>query len=260
MAKKFFSGPNLRKIERNIDIEILVRKYENVVGRSRGMQIEIVKVRMNGDELIDHLIHCATLAMSHDSLEMSGVNTSPASALHLMTDFTAVLDHNIQDKLNTAIPCRSNQCILLATHSPRAVMAENEIAKRVQENHVWHFWSGQGGVLEANVYYHSRCTKHILAEYNEIDFERVNIFTDGCAEQYKIRRNAYLLADLAIELNITFTHNYALTALFKTMMDGLGHVTKSLHRKLERSEEEGTRCPTTYDLFKLFTSKYPKSC
>lgn len=53
------------------------------------------------------------------------------------------------------------------------------------------------------------------------------------------------------------THNYAPTASFKTMVDGQGNVTKSYHRKLERSEEEGTRCPTSWDLFKLFTSKYP---
>lgn len=56
---------------------------------------------------------------------------------------------------------------------------------------------------------------------------------------------------------LTVTHNYAPTATSKTMVDGQGFVTKSLYRKLERSEEEGTRCPTTYDLFKLFTSRYP---
>ena len=142
-VKKFFLEPNLCKIERNVDIEILVRKYENVLGRSHGMQMEIVEVRMNGDVLIDHLIHCATLAMPHDwnvtwnaQARTVCVNTSPASALHLITDLSAVLDHDVQDKLNTAIPCRSNQCIFLATHSPRTVMIENGIAKRVQENHV----------------------------------------------------------------------------------------------------------------------------
>jgi hypothetical protein len=41
------------------------------------------------------------------------------------------------------------------------------------------------------------------------------------------------------------------------MVDGQGNVTKAFYRKLERDEEEGTRCPTSYDLFKLFTSKYP---
>ena len=60
-----------------------------------------------------------------------------------------------------------------------------------------------------------------------------------------------------MEHNITVTHNYAPTAFFKTMVDGQGDLVKSTYRTLERNEVEGTRCPTTYDLFNLFTSKYP---
>ena len=262
-VKKFFSDDSLCAAERNSDVQVLVRKYENVLGRSRGMQLEIVETKMNGDELIEHLINCAVLAMPHEwnvtwnaQARTVCVNTSLPGALHLMTDFSAVLDHDVQDKLNTAIPCRSNQCIFLATHSPRLVRLENEVEKRIQENEVWHFWSGQGGVLEANSYYHSVCTRHILKEYRTLELNRVNIFTDGCAEQYKSRRNAYFVAALAEENNITVTHNFAPTASFKTMVDGQGNVTKALYRRLERSEEEGTRCPTSYDLFKLFTSKY----
>ena len=86
---------------------------------------------------------------------------------------------------------------------------------------------------------------------------RINIFTDGCAEQYKSRRNAYFVAALAEDFNVVVTHNYAPTASFKTMVDGQGNVRKAFYRKLERDEVEGTRCPTSYDLFKLFTSKYP---
>lgn len=41
------------------------------------------------------------------------------------------------------------------------------------------------------------------------------------------------------------------------MVDGQGNVTKAFYRKLERSEEEGTRCPTTYQLFLLFVNRYP---
>jgi hypothetical protein len=37
--KKFFSNANLCNIERNVDIEVTVRKYENVQGRLRGMQL-----------------------------------------------------------------------------------------------------------------------------------------------------------------------------------------------------------------------------
>lgn len=53
------------------------------------------------------------------------------------------------------------------------------------------------------------------------------------------------------------THNYAPTASFKTMVDGQGDLAKSTYRKLEKEKIEGTRCPTSYDLFELFTSDYP---
>ena len=53
-------------IERNKDVEVTVRKYENVLSRSRGMQLEIVEVKMNGDEIVEHLIHCAKSAIPHE--------------------------------------------------------------------------------------------------------------------------------------------------------------------------------------------------
>lgn len=121
---------------------------------------------------------------------------------------------------------------------------------------MWHISSAQGGVIEANSYYRSVSTRHIANEYSLLNLNRINIFTDGCAEQYKSRRNAYFVAALAENYDVVVTHNYAPTASFKTMVDGQGNVTKTFYRRLERSEEEGTRCPTSYDLFKLFTSRY----
>ena len=260
---KFFSDSNMCDIERNKDVEVIIRKYENVQGRSRGIQYEIVEVKMNGDEVVEHLIHCAKLAIPHEwNVKWNAharnvcVNTSTSEVLTLMTDFSAVLDHDVQDRLNTAVPCRSNQCIFLATHSPRHIQLKNGVMKRIQENDVWHIWSAQGGVIEANSYYHSVSIRHIVNEYRHLNMNRINIFTDGCAEQYKSRRNAYFVAALAEDYDIVVTHNYAPTASFKTMVDGQGNVTKAFYRKLERSEEEGTRCPTSYDLFKLFTSRY----
>ena len=258
----FFSDSNMCDIERNKDVEVIVRKYENVLGRSRGMQYEIIEVKMNGDEVVEHLIHCAKLAIPHEwNVKWNAhartvcVNTSFSEVLTLMTDFSAVLDHDVQDRLNTAVPCRSNQCIFLATHSPRNVQLKNGM-KKIQDNDLWHIWSAQGGMIEVNSYYHSVSTRHIVNEYSQLNLTRINIFTDGCAEQYKSRRNAYFVAALAEDYDVVVTHNYAPTASFKTMVDGQGNVTKAFYRKLERSEEEGTRCSTSFDLFKLFTSRY----
>ena len=249
--------------ERNIHFQVNVRKYENIPGRSRGMQLEIVEVSMNGKELIQHLIECANAAIPHEwnirwntHARQICINTYKEGTLNIMTDFSAVLDHDVQDRLNTAVPCHSNQYVVLASYSP-SIITVGKVTNRVQMNDVWHCWSAQGGVLEANSYYHSIVMRHLVEHYTHLDINQLNIFTDGCAEQYKSRRNAYFISELAMEYNITVTHNYAPTASFKTMVDGQGDLVKSTYRTLERNEVEGTRCPTTYDLFNLFTSKYP---
>ena len=254
--------------ERDENVEVTVRKYENVIGRSRGMQMEIMEVKINGNELIDHLIQCASLAIPHEwnvvwssHARQICVNTSERDTLTLMTDFSAVLDHDVQDRLDTAVPCRSNQCVFLATHSPRTITLENGVEKRVQENDIWHMWFSNGGTLDGNYYTHSVCTWHIVKKYKSEssgNLKKLNFFTDGCSEQYKSRRTAYFVAEIAKEMDVVVTHNYAPTASFKTMIDGQGNVTKALYRRLERSEEEDTRCPTTYDLFKLLTLTYPQ--
>jgi hypothetical protein len=56
----------LCNIERNKDVDVIVRKYANIQGRSKKTQMEIIEVRMNGEEIIEHLIHSAKLALPHE--------------------------------------------------------------------------------------------------------------------------------------------------------------------------------------------------
>ena len=58
---RFFNEDNLCNAERDPGFSVIVQKYENVSGRSRGIQMEIVEVKMNGVELITYLIHCAIM-------------------------------------------------------------------------------------------------------------------------------------------------------------------------------------------------------
>jgi hypothetical protein len=148
------------------------------------------------------------------------INADEEGCLNLITDFSAVLDHDVQDRLNTAIPCHSNQCVVLASYSRQHVTV-GEVNKRIQMNDVWHSWSSQGGVIEANYYYHSVVVKHLMRHNTSlVGIKRLTIFTDGCAEQYKSRRNAYFIAELAKEYSITVANNFVTTASFKTMVDG----------------------------------------
>jgi hypothetical protein len=64
--------------------------------------------------------------------------------------------------MNTAIPCRSNQCVFLATHSTRMITLVNGVDKRIQENDIWHMWFSSGGTLDGNIYTHSVSTRHIV--------------------------------------------------------------------------------------------------
>ena len=120
----FFAEANMCNTEKNENFTVNVRKYENIPGRSRGMQLEIVEVPMNGLELIEHLVQCAIVALPHEwnikwntHMRQLCINTYEDGCLNIMTDFSAVLDHDVQDRLNTAIPCHSNQCVVLASYS-----------------------------------------------------------------------------------------------------------------------------------------------
>ena len=66
------------------------------------MQLKIVEVVMNGAELIEHLICCALAAIPHESnikwnthMRQLCINTYEEGCLNLMTDFSAVLDHDV---------------------------------------------------------------------------------------------------------------------------------------------------------------------
>lgn len=93
-------------------------------------------------------------------------------------------------------------------------------------------WFASGGTLDGNFYTHSVSTRHIVTKYmreSKEKLRKLNFFTDGCGEQYKGRRTAYFVAEIAKECDLIVTHNYAPTASFKTMVDGQGNVTKALY-------------------------------
>lgn len=250
--------------ERNPECLIIVRKYKDILGRSRGVQKEIVEEEMNGVELIEWIQECAKIAIPHmwndkwnSHARQLCLNKCDVDTMNVMCDYSALLDHLVQDNMNSSVPARSNQGVYLCSHSAKIITLITGALKRIQTNDVWHFWSAVGGTLEANSYQHMECMLHLTEFYKGLRLKRLNVFTDGCGEQYKNRRVAWLIAWLAYLLGIIIGHFYAPTATFKTLVDGQGDVTKSGYRELEKKEVEGTRCPTTWDLFKLFTSKYP---
>ena len=63
---------------------------------------------------------------------------------------------------------------------------------------------------------------------------RMHMFTDGCAKQYKGRRNFRFLSSSVRELGFIVEHHFAATSHFKGCHDGIGGVIKNAMRNSER--------------------------
>ena len=63
---------------------------------------------------------------------------------------------------------------------------------------------------------------------------RMHMFTDGCAKQYKGRRNFRFLANSARELGFVVEHHFAATSHFKGCHDGIGGVAKNAMKRAEK--------------------------
>eukprot|EP00903_Cladosiphon_okamuranus_P008202 g7897.t1 len=63
---------------------------------------------------------------------------------------------------------------------------------------------------------------------------RMLMFTDGCAKQYKGRRNFRFLSNSVRELGFVVEHHFAATSHFKGCHDGIGGVVKNAMKKSEQ--------------------------
>lgn len=67
----------------------------------------------------------------------------------------------------------------------------------------------------------------------DVDTTRVHMFTDGCAKQYKRKRNFRAVADSVEKLDVVIEHNFAATSHFKGTHDGIGVWAKNMMRNAE---------------------------
>ena len=134
------------EIFNSTSILVTVRKYLNIPGRGRGFQKEIIEgeVKRNGAELLEHLKASVKRAIPHFWDMCWGEHASRQSCpkiLNILSDFSAVLDHDFQDRLNCAIPAHSNQDVFIVSHSPRQIEIGEGICHRIQENNVWNIFA-----------------------------------------------------------------------------------------------------------------------
>ena len=62
----------------------------------------------------------------------------------------------------------------------------------------------------------------------------MHMFMDGCAKQYKDRRNFRILADSVRQLGFIVEHHFAATSHFKSCNDGIGGVANNAMKKSEQ--------------------------
>ena len=63
---------------------------------------------------------------------------------------------------------------------------------------------------------------------------RMHMFTDGCAKQYKGKREFRFVARSSRELGFLLSHNFAASSDFKGCHDGFGGILKNVMRKTEK--------------------------
>lgn len=80
----------------------------------------------------------------------------------------------------------------------------------------------------------------------------VHMFTDGCAKQYKGKRNFMAVAESLRRLGVILLHNFAVTSHFKGAHDGIEGLLKTL---MKDAEKRGQRIHDTNAVYK-FVSEY----
>ena len=220
-----------------------------IVPRGKGTQRENEIVLINPSQLLLHLIICAAAVIPHiwnwwwnaHHRRRQGLMFE-ADTLYIATDFSAVISHILQDKINSHVPAHSNLAVYIVSHSPRIIILPNGEPKRVQDNDTWYFASNHGEILKSNSFYHRQCCDTIMKHYYDIGLtiRHVNMFTDGCGGQYKGRRNVWSLSTLLSQFQprglLSFVHSFAPTATFKGMWDAAGYKYKEAVEKRERDK------------------------
>jgi hypothetical protein len=207
------------------------------VGKKQRTQEEIVEVEVTAREAYTHLRNTAKLSLPH-SWDASWdahhrrlhYETFTRKTLTIMTDFSATFDIIPQHQITCAIPAHAILAVFVVSVADE-MMAPDGSMKRIVRNHVHYFWAtttnknNSNDKLKNNNFMHIQCLKWLLNHYKKtVDFDELVLFTDGCAGQYKCRKNCLALTELVKDIPFLqrIIHAYAPTACFKTIVDGSG--------------------------------------
>lgn len=238
-------------VDNDPNVVVTVREFQ-VVKRGNREQKEIVEVRMSAAELLQKIVALFPSWAKHQwdkrwdlHTRRLVLETFGPTTLVVQTDFAATTDLNPQDRVNSAIAGHAIQAVFMVSHSPELVTLPNGYRKRVIQNDVFHCWGEETKGRLTNDNYFSTCSlKRIIRYYKHtrnMHITHLLGMSDGCAAQYKCRKQPQALVRIGREEHLMIDWVYAPTASFKTPLDSMGNHTKAYLRKCELREVEGTR-------------------
>jgi hypothetical protein len=230
-----------------------VNKYSLVAMQNGGRAVEkLVPVEMTSKQIFtfitkhakdEYIEHNWEMKWDAHQRKLLMTTYSPEDTLVCLTDFSATLDLFGQHRLTCEIANHAIQDVF-AVISNREVVHHSTrgfpILKQKVES--WHFWGEQREhQIDANYHYHNACLDHIIvhekAEFLKRgkELKHVCISSDGCGEQYKSRRNAWKIKELAKRHGlVSAVHTCAPTACFKGCVDALGYDPKFWYNREEK--------------------------
>jgi hypothetical protein len=156
------------------------------------------------------------------------------------------------------------QLVFIVSHSPKVVQHSKGYMHRIQENESHCFWGEKAkGEIDTNYHFYNACLERVIQHYKDRfaqagkQLRNVFVLTDGCAAQFKSRKNAWHIKNMAELFDLdNFIHTYAPTSCFKCCCDNEGGCNKRCLDWLELTCQ--IRANTAFLCFKALVEKQPK--
>jgi hypothetical protein len=219
-------------------------------------QKELVQVETTYEEFMTQMHLFLPIALNHLWLKKWDQQNRLVHGIVLFTDFSANYECRGQDIVTCGTCATANQLVIIVHHSQK-VLANGD---REMVNDSWHFWGApEKGKLESNFSYYNYCVQHILNHYKQHfithnkQLQRVWINSDGCAAQFKSRKNMWNLIQLLKNNTnlLEIIHTFAPMGCFKCEVDSSGGFCKKYLRNGEKIRT--FRAPTAAHAFKVIS-------
>jgi hypothetical protein len=193
---KFFTAHKC-PLEWDDTMELKIKEYHDLErNNSDRKQKELVLVTITAMEVMEKISKTAVAVMKHlweswwgSHQRRLDYNTFTRGMVRYKADFSATLDINPQDKLNSAICAHAIQNVM----KPEMRVVTNKegltYSKRFIRNIGFNFWGAGNYTLSNNYYFHFKClewaVKHLRNRFGNEEVEYLVGYTDGCPDQYK---------------------------------------------------------------------------